>query len=68
MANQETYDSFFVRLIRQGTGSSLAAENGIRFEIEHFQSGKCLVFETQEAFFDFFRSFTARKASGQDLD
>ncbi len=68
MANQETYDSFFVRLIRQGTGSSLAAENGIRFEIEHFQSGEILILETQEAFFDFFRSFTARLASRRDSE
>jgi hypothetical protein len=68
MLDKETYNSFFVRLTKSGLASSSLEEKNLRYEIEHFQSGKCLVFETQEAFFDFFRSFTARKASGQDLD
>jgi hypothetical protein len=68
MTDQETYDSFFVRLTRPGTNSSRAAEKGIRFEIEHFQSGEILILETQEAFFDFFRTFTAKLASRQESD
>jgi hypothetical protein len=68
MADQETYDSFFVRLTRPGTGASRAVDNGIRIEIEHFQSGEILILETQEAFFDFFRSFTAWPTAGHDSD
>jgi hypothetical protein len=68
MADQETYDSFFVRLTRPGTGSSRAMKNGIRYEVEHFQSGEVFILETQEAFFEFFRSFNTRITSRQDAD
>jgi hypothetical protein len=68
MTDKETYNSFFVRLIKSGPASSNAEVKNLRYEIEHFQSGKFLVFESQEAFFDLFLSFTAPQASEQDSD
>ena len=58
MRDQDIYASFFIRLWRSGKGSCTNHDEKMKFEIEHIQSGKVQLLNTQEEFLEFITSIT----------